>query len=126
MTGFSRKAKIRMLRGAQNLEKANTSNPSQPKSCRICLGDENEEDNELISPCKCAGTMRHIHLKCLQEWLGGKKSVRELPFSTIYLYRMASCELCKVNFPGNLSQLIYKLFIDHVKEKNKKIEIFKI
>jgi E3 ubiquitin-protein ligase DOA10 len=89
------------------------------------LGDENEEDNELISPCKCAGTMRHIHLKCLQEWIGGKKSVRELPFSTIYLYRMASCELCKVNFPGNKNSNTHNI-VDYVKEKNKKIEIFKI
>jgi E3 ubiquitin-protein ligase DOA10 len=44
--------------------------------------------------------MKFIHVKCLQEWLNGKKSVRELPFSTIYLYRLAQCELCKVNFPG--------------------------
>ena len=35
------------------------------KSCRICLGDENETDNALISPCKCSGTMKYIHLKCL-------------------------------------------------------------
>ena len=58
--------------------------------------------------------MKHIHIKCLQEWLNGKKSVRELPFSTIYLFRMAQCELCKVNFP------------DYVREKGEKIEIFKI
>ncbi|CDW75264.1 fha domain [Stylonychia lemnae] len=39
------------------------------KSCRICLGEENDIDNELINPCKCAGTMKYIHLQCLQEWL---------------------------------------------------------
>ena len=27
------------------------------KSCRICLGEENDNLNELISPCKCRGTM---------------------------------------------------------------------
>lgn len=35
------------------------------KSCRICLGEENEFENELINPCKCAGTMKYIHVKCL-------------------------------------------------------------
>ena len=59
------------------------------KSCRICLGEENEDENELISPCKCSGTMKYIHLKCLQEWINGKKSTRDLPFSTIYLFRIS-------------------------------------
>ena len=40
--------------------------------------------------------------------------MRELPFSTIFLFRISQCELCKENFP------------DYVKENNKKIEIFKI
>ena len=52
--------------------------------------------------------------------------MRELPFSTIYLYRMASCELCKVNFPGKNISVKLTSNIDYVKEKNKKIEIFKI
>lgn len=38
------------------------------KACRICLDDVEEEDNPFITPCKCAGSMRFIHLKCLREW----------------------------------------------------------
>jgi E3 ubiquitin-protein ligase DOA10 len=42
--------------------------------CRICLGEEeNQIDNPLIAPCKCAGSMGLIHLDCLKEWLKGKK-----------------------------------------------------
>lgn len=37
-------------------------NPISQKSCRICLGEENDDGNELISPCKCAGTMKYIHI----------------------------------------------------------------
>jgi hypothetical protein len=59
------------------------------KCCRICLGEENEQDNEMITPCKCKGTMQFIHVNCLQEWVNGKKSVRELPFSCIYLFRLS-------------------------------------
>ena len=33
--------------------------------CRICLGEEQLEDDPLFSPCKCAGTMSYVHLKCL-------------------------------------------------------------
>ena len=35
---------------------------AEGKVCRICLGEENETIDPLISPCKCAGTMSHIHL----------------------------------------------------------------
>lgn len=34
-------------------------------ACRICLGDGDEEDNPFITPCKCDGTMKCIHVKCL-------------------------------------------------------------
>lgn len=45
--------------------------PYVNKSCRICLdeGNEFDEKNPLISPCKCAGTMRYIHAECLTTWL---------------------------------------------------------
>ena len=35
-------------------------------SCRICLDtDYDVKENPLIAPCKCAGTMKYIHIKCL-------------------------------------------------------------
>lgn len=32
--------------------------------CRICLDgeDKDQEENPLISPCNCTGSMRHVHL----------------------------------------------------------------
>jgi len=35
--------------------------------CRICLSEEGDDAvaNPLFSPCKCAGTMKYIHLNCL-------------------------------------------------------------
>ena len=32
--------------------------------CRICLS-EDEPGNPIISPCKCIGSVRYIHLKCI-------------------------------------------------------------
>ena len=46
--------------------------------CKICLEDKEEEnssnssfnkDNPFIFPCKCKGSMKYIHKKCLTNWI---------------------------------------------------------
>jgi hypothetical protein len=37
--------------------------------CRICLDDEGEEELEFISPCRCSGSSRYVHRKCLDTWI---------------------------------------------------------
>jgi len=34
---------------------------SETAICRICLGEEDDICNPLLSPCKCAGSMKYIH-----------------------------------------------------------------
>lgn len=34
--------------------------------CRYCFGDTSE--GELISPCKCSGGQKFVHLSCLRRW----------------------------------------------------------
>ena len=75
---------------------------AEQKVCRICLGEENENINPLISPCKCAGTMSHIHLECLREWLNSKKSKKESDNVKTYCWKALECELCKVRFTGHV------------------------
>ena len=70
--------------------------------CRICLGDENEEGDPLISPCKCAGSMSHIHLECLRLWLNSKRSKKESDHVKTYCWKALECELCKQRFPGQV------------------------
>lgn len=41
---------------------------SSGKSCRICFESENEE--KLIQPCKCKGTIGYVHRTCLNNWRG--------------------------------------------------------
>lgn len=36
------------------------------KTCRICL--DNEDQNLMISPCRCNGSMQFVHTSCLNEW----------------------------------------------------------
>ena len=33
--------------------------------CRICFEDEND-NNPLINPCKCNGSIRFVHEECLK------------------------------------------------------------
>ena len=70
------------------------------KVCRICLGEENEPSDPLISPCKCAGTMSHIHLECLREWLNSKRSRKDGEYVKTYCWKALECELCQQRFPG--------------------------
>lgn len=39
--------------------------PEDEKICRICF-EESDTDNPLICPCRCAGTIKYIHEKCLK------------------------------------------------------------
>ncbi|XP_012262748.2 E3 ubiquitin-protein ligase MARCHF3-like [Athalia rosae] len=47
--------------------------------CRICHEDESLE--ELVDPCKCAGSVGLVHTSCLEKWLSTSNSDR--------------CEICK-------------------------------
>eukprot|EP00794_Sanderia_malayensis_P004658 gene4658-5266_t len=57
-----------------------TSNMSLDVHCRICHcgGD----DEKLISPCACAGTLQFIHESCLIQWMKSKM--------------INNCELCQI------------------------------
>ena len=37
------------------------------KECRICF-EEETVDNPFISPCRCSGTSKYVHKKCLEQW----------------------------------------------------------
>lgn len=50
--------------------------------CRICHGGESIDD--LLTPCRCRGSIALVHLKCLERWL--KES------------NHSSCELCQHHF----------------------------
>lgn len=64
-------------------------------TCRICFGEETDDDElgRLFSPCKCKGTMKYVHVNCLEQWRrssGVNKSFYE-------------CGQCKYKY--NLSRL---------------------
>jgi E3 ubiquitin-protein ligase DOA10 len=62
------------------------------------LGEEELGTNELICPCKCDGTMKHIHIECLKVWLNGKKLVYNGDRVKSFFWKALECELCKTPF----------------------------
>ncbi|VDN84385.1 unnamed protein product [Brugia pahangi] len=54
------------------------------KFCRICHSFGSSED-PLISPCRCTGSLKYVHISCLLHWL---------TICAHKLKRPAICELC--------------------------------
>lgn len=71
-----------------------TDNPT----CRICFNEETT-DNKFVSPCKCTGSMKYIHKKCLLE---------SLKFSI-------NCTVCKSNYKVKKIQNKTYLFVSKYK-----------
>lgn len=53
-------------------------------SCRICFDDDAQQP--LFQPCKCTGSIAHVHQDCLFTWIETKRS------------RTPRCELCKTPY----------------------------
>ena len=35
-----------------------TKKTKLPKSCKICYGEEEDQENPLVQPCQCSGTLK--------------------------------------------------------------------
>ena len=67
--------------------------------CRICLSECYTDENPLICPCNCDGTMKYIHLKCLQRALRSKVTTRSSESALSFSWKSMSCDLCKRHYP---------------------------
>ncbi|GAB0090396.1 hypothetical protein DMENIID0001_051250 [Sergentomyia squamirostris] len=45
------------------------SEQSTSLTCRICLMANTKDDDRLISPCHCRGSLELVHINCLERWL---------------------------------------------------------
>ncbi|KAM5134902.1 putative E3 ubiquitin-protein ligase MARCHF10 [Mantella aurantiaca] len=63
--------------------------------CRICLTGGETSENQLLAPCRCTGSLKHVHKECMKKWLISKiKSGAELSV-------VKTCEMCKQNVECN-------------------------
>ncbi|CAG9326575.1 unnamed protein product [Blepharisma stoltei] len=88
---------------SQNQSSEHSEEPPPSKiyklPCRICLSESNDDDNPLIAPCKCDGTMKYIHIKCLQQCLRSKITSRYSDCSVSFVWKKLCCDLCKKEYP---------------------------
>jgi hypothetical protein len=82
------------------IESQNIEN-TEANICRICLQSSAEDQNPMISICKCKGSMNLIHLKCLKSWIGHKLTVKEITkkMGISYIVKSYNCEICKEPYP---------------------------
>jgi hypothetical protein len=71
--------------------------------CRICLYDTEEKDNPLVNPCMCSGTMKYIHIQCLQKWVSSNRTIKNTDCTTSYTFKIHNCEVCKQPFKHQIS-----------------------
>ena len=91
------------------LEKPFIVSKTKP-ACRICYGENNTDENPLIVPCTCKGSMKYIHYDCLKNWLNAKIEEELSDDSTeknnmeciSYNKNSICCELCKTKYPDYL------------------------
>lgn len=60
--------------------------------CRFCLEDTNLRGNELIAPCRCKGSVKFVHKRCLLKWhslaplaIADLCQMCRVPYNSIYL-----------------------------------------
>ena len=80
---------------SQNPQSSKTSKPS----CRICFLSYSSEENPLISPCKCNGSMKNIHYLCLKKCIETKIIKKTEQNFKSYSWKSFSCEICKAEYP---------------------------
>ena len=120
--------KIINVKKKEDKIKYDSNKLEKQKLCRICYMTETSSlINPLIKPCKCSGSMKYIHLKCLMQWLKTKIQIDkseylENDYFALYSSEKVQCELCKQIFPNYIehNKKIYNLLELELKsEKNK-------
>jgi len=71
----------------------------QEFTCRVCLETENDQNNPLIAPCSCSGSVKHIHLDCLKHWFEVKRYHKVDVACETYIWNNLECELCHNSLP---------------------------
>ncbi|KAI8469066.1 MAG: hypothetical protein J3K34DRAFT_424983 [Monoraphidium minutum] len=60
--------------------------------CRLCWGEADSAwGGDLLSPCRCSGSLKFIHRRCLLDW---QRTLRTQGLGR----RAATCELCKAPY----------------------------
>jgi len=73
------------------------STPPPAHECYICY-ESGEPGNPLISPCMCQGSVKFVHLNCLQRWIQPEGS------SAVNTH----CSICKARYPEKAQAMMIR------------------
>ncbi len=73
------------------------NNGDESPVCYMCFDDEDTEENPLITPCKCRGDTRYVHVNCLRKWHTAEADNQICFLSSVD----ATCSVCKSTFKSD-------------------------
>jgi hypothetical protein len=76
---------------------------NQVPSCRICFLSDSDENDPLLTPCKCTGSMSYIHYKCLKQCIQMKTTKKPNGSYVCFLWKNYECEICLQEYPKYLT-----------------------
>jgi hypothetical protein len=82
-------------------------NNKENVQCRICFLNDSDVSDPLITPCKCSGSMKYIHYKCLKECISVKTTKKSSDNYLFYNWKSYECEICLAEYPKYIK---YKSF----------------
>ena len=77
--------------------------------CRICFCSETSNENPLIAPCDCTGSIKYIHTDCIRQWLKSRIQTKTTAATASYYWTDLNCELCKTSLPSSLYYMGLKI-----------------
>lgn len=66
-------------------------------TCYMCFDEEDTPENPMITPCKCLGDTRYVHVDCLRKWHTAEADNQICFLSSVD----ATCSVCKTTFKAN-------------------------
>jgi hypothetical protein len=71
--------------------------------CRFCFETTNDEENSLITPCRCTGSQHYVHKSCLMKWQVAQLNLvvsSRRPAGQSYDEIYSKCSVCGSEFEG--------------------------
>ncbi len=78
-------------------EEGSVKSTADQPVCYMCFDDEDTNDNPLITPCKCRGDTRFVHVNCLRKWHTAEADNKICFLSSVD----ATCSVCKTTFKSD-------------------------
>jgi RING-variant domain/FHA domain len=65
--------------------------------CYMCFDEEDTTENPMITPCKCSGDTKYVHVECLRKWHTAEADNQICFLSSVD----ATCSVCKSSFKSD-------------------------